>query len=89
MISEETQRTVATIRNICRTKLQATLARVRNSEPWTVEGQRARARLRSLESILRRLAHECETPAVTEAVEDTIATNAALMPNLDSAGSLN
>jgi hypothetical protein len=52
---------VGTIRSICRSELQLVVARVRNSQAETVEGRRARERLRAIEAMLRRLARETES----------------------------
>ena len=89
MISDSAKTTIGIIRSLCRGELQLVLARVRHSEPWTVEGQRSRKRLRAIEAILRRLANETEEPDIIDAVETVIATNQALTPNLDSGGSRN
>jgi hypothetical protein len=89
MISDSTKRTVGIIRSLCWGELELVLARVRNSEPETVEGRRARERLRAIEAMLRRLANETEETAIIDAVEEIIAVNAAWTPNLDSGGSLN
>jgi hypothetical protein len=89
MISDSTKRTAGIIRSICRGELQIVAARVRGSEPWTVESRRARERFRALEAILRRLARETEENAIIDAVETVIATNQALLPNLEGGGSRN
>jgi hypothetical protein len=50
---------------------------------------RQRERLRAIEAILRRLARETEETAIIDAVEAVIATNQALLPNLEGGGSRN
>jgi hypothetical protein len=89
MISETTKRTVGIIRSLCRGELQTVVARVRNSEAWTVEGRRSRFRLRAIEVMLRQLARETEEAAIIEAVEIVIAINRVILANVDSGSSLN
>lgn len=89
MISDSTKKTAGIIRSICRGELQTVVARVRNSQAETAEGRRSRERLRALEAMLRRLANETGEPTVIDAVEEVIATNRVLTPNLDSGGSRN
>jgi hypothetical protein len=77
---------------ICRIVLgefEVVKGRVERSDAWSVEGRRARARLKAIFGMMRRLARESGEPLLVDGVEKLISHVRANIPEIEGPDGVN